>query len=533
MAGGKETPRQKLINLMYLVLLAMLALQVSSAIIQKFEFMNESLESNIDETNGRNQQLLSGISAAVDKAKNNPEDVAVLKKAEKVRKETQQMLTYLNDLKEKLIKETGGRDENGHLVGAKEEEAVAQMMLGTGGSKSGEGYSLKAQLNDYSSMVNRVLKEINANKSYAALALDGKDDPLFQKDPDQKRKDFAELSFESTPLVAALAVISEKQNRILSMESATLGKLAELVGAKVIPVDRLRPVVKSSSKYVVAGTEYEANMFMAAYNSNYKPNMSFEENTIDVNKEGIGEIKFRASGGNYDATGKVKKIWRGTITYPKSDGTDSTYVIEEEYYVVKPAIQVINDAVQTLYKDCGNKLNITVPALGADYNPQISASGARLIRSNQPGKVTVVPNQPRVNINVKNNGVNIGDLKYRVELVPQPSFEVNVDTKRGASKNELRGLRIDVIPNESFAKSNPDDAKYRIFKIEAILIRNGIPKLGPLTYNPNTSTLRDFAREAEPGDRVYLEVKEVKRKTFDGRTVDVPIRTTSFNIPIR
>ena len=69
MAGGKETPRQKLINLMYLVLLAMLALQVSSAIIQKFEFMNESLESNIDETNGRNQQLLSGISAAVDKAK--------------------------------------------------------------------------------------------------------------------------------------------------------------------------------------------------------------------------------------------------------------------------------------------------------------------------------------------------------------------------------------------------------------------------------------------------------------------------------
>ena len=152
MAGGKETQRQKMIGLMYLVLLALLALQVSSAIIQKFQFLNQSLENANKNTIERNENTLVGIKTSVEKRGSGQNDIAVLTKAEQVRKETASIMSYLEGLKEQMIKDTGGEEaETGNYVGAKEETKIEIMMVG--GKKNGYAYAMKEKLNGYTDFV--------------------------------------------------------------------------------------------------------------------------------------------------------------------------------------------------------------------------------------------------------------------------------------------------------------------------------------------------------------------------------------------
>src|SRR3954467_7937907 len=99
MAGGKETPRQKMIGMMYLVLTALLALQVSSAIIEKFIFLNESLEYTVEEADKRNGSTVDRIKKAVAER---PQDAAVLESAEQVRNATAKMIAEIDGLKEDL-----------------------------------------------------------------------------------------------------------------------------------------------------------------------------------------------------------------------------------------------------------------------------------------------------------------------------------------------------------------------------------------------------------------------------------------------
>ncbi|MFP4090602.1 MAG: gliding motility protein GldM, partial [Cyclobacteriaceae bacterium] len=113
MAGGKETPRQKMIGMMYLVLTALLALQVSNTVLEKFIFIDESLEQSADGAKIQNASVVDRISAAVEDAGNRKEDVAVLEKAREVRAQTNKVLNTIDSLKSQFIVMTGGVEEDG------------------------------------------------------------------------------------------------------------------------------------------------------------------------------------------------------------------------------------------------------------------------------------------------------------------------------------------------------------------------------------------------------------------------------------
>lgn len=538
MAGGKETPRQKMISLMYLVLLAMLALQVSSVIIEKFQQLNTSLEASIGAAHIRNSEIMEQIKQAVEKNKNAKQDVAKMDAALAIRKKSKALLDQLSVIKEELVSKTGGLDDNGNYRGAKEEEPVSNYMLGIGESKSGQGYKLQRALKEYEVSLERLAKEQGLKLPKVSLAMDGKEDPIFKNNPEQRNKDFAHLNFEGTPLVAALAVLSEKANTITSLESEVLTKLANQVGTNIIPVDRVRPVVKTTSKMVVAGTEYEADFFMAAYSSNFKPKMTYNGEELDANNEGVGQVRFKASGGAYNADGIMKKIWKGSITYPKADGTDSIYTIEQEYFVVKPAIQVQSASVQALYKDCGNKLTFNVPALGADYDPKFTATGARIKTTNKRGEIIIIPSSPNVTIKVNNKGTYIGNTSFKVKLIPKPTLRLTcknkeVDPVKGVSNGDLRSVKIEAIADRDMKRLNPDDTHYKVKKWKAILVRNGRIKGNPVIINGQRGVLTTFSSDARSGDRIIIDEVKVKRRNFEGNILPVDIGNPVFIIPIK
>ncbi len=532
MAGAKETPRQKMIGMMYLVLTALLALQVSSSVMYKFKFLEDQMDYVVNETHERNVNTEVNIKAKVEERGNKDNEVEIMKKAELVRNHTKELLDYVNGLQEELVTESGGRDEHGFYLGAKNEDVVQVMFIGP--TKNGKGYELRDKLNKY---VEEVEALAHNPKDYPPFALDGKDDPLFKNIPEQREKDFAQLTFENTPMVAAAAVLSEMQSRIVQIESEILSELAAEVGAADFKFDVTQAMVRPQSKIVAAGADYEAEMFIAAFSSAIKPQMKFAGKDIPV-ENGIGSIKFKATPGTYDKEGLAKKTWKGEITLPKPTGGDTTFVVEEEYFVARPVIQIQSASVQALYRNCGNELDVQVPALGTSYNPSFKATGGQTISGSKKGIVMVVPKSRKVKLSVYSNGDHIGDQEFKVRGVPLPTLVAiankrPVNIKDGVSVPGPRKIDVQAQPDKDFAAFLPKDARYKAVEIDVTLAR-GKRAIKRQTFKSNNLSLTSFAAQAKPGDRYVIEVKQVVRRNFQNRNepVDIPVTSRIITIPL-
>ncbi|MCC5919273.1 MAG: gliding motility protein GldM [Cyclobacteriaceae bacterium] len=525
MAGGKETPRQKLINLMYLVLLAMLALQVGATVLEKFITLNQSLERAVADADNKNTQTLQRIEKAVEDAGNRKEDVAVLNKAKEVRKLTADALGFVDQLKEELIERTGGKKESGMPIGLKDEGNTATLML-----NDGRGDELKKVLNQFAEDLSKL-----TGKEYPKIALDGDEHPLFENDSENRRKSFAKLNFESTPMGAALATLTQFQTEVATKESDALETIARQVGAADLKFDQILARVTPESKYVAAGTKYQADLFIAASSSSVNPTMMVDGREIPVDG-GIGKIEFTATAGNYDSEGNAKKSFKAEITINQA-GKDTTFTNDVEYFVVRPVIQVQSQSVSALYLNCGNELNIQVPALGNAYQPSFNAQGGSAMAGSKRGEVTIVPNTSKVTVSVSSGGNLIGTETFNVRRVPKPDVKIfnngkPFDERRGTSTSGLGALEIRAIPDESFAQFLPKDARYRVSDAVATLVRGSNPVTSTPVRN-GRANLADFRGQARAGDRIVIEVKNVQRANFQNQTENVNLGgPVFFNIPL-
>ena len=275
MAGTKESPRQRMVGMMYLVLTALLALQVSSTIIEKFIALNDNMEQTVTLNTGYNADKLQKIKESIKKRGNLEREVKLITKTEKLHLETALLLDYMNSLKRTLIQDAGGRDEEGNLKGANEETVVEVYMLGSDLQK-GKAYELKSRLSDYIQSVNKQF-----GKSYANLAQDGRENNLYKNSTEHKNKDFAQLNFGQTPLAAALAVLSEIETKIVAIENDILVQVANDVVGDDYNSGAPFPVVRAS-KFVPAGTPYQAEVFLSTKLRGINPNMNAEGVAIPV-----------------------------------------------------------------------------------------------------------------------------------------------------------------------------------------------------------------------------------------------------------
>ena len=528
MAGGKETPRQKMIGMMYLVLTALLALQVTSAILEKFVLLNNSLELSTGAASKVNEQTVNNIRGTVEKAGNRPADVAVIRQAEEVRKMTADAISTIDKLKDQLVTAGGGRDESGNIKNLSEEEKVAQLMIGT--SRNGEAFKLKEQLNQY--IAN--LGKYSPNK-FSPLAMDGKDDPISSRSPEQRGKDFAELNFAQTPVPAALAVLSQKQTDIRRIEGEVLDYLATKVGAQDVKFDKIYAMLSMDSKVVVAGTKFKAEMFLAASSSGLQPRMSLSGGSVRM-ADGKGIIEFTAQGGAYNSEGLARRVLTGNISYNTPAGT-KTAPLTAEYFVAKPSYQIETGTLPPLYLGCANKLNIVSPSLGALWNPSITGNGADVLSGGGKGKVTVVPNSANVSINVSNGGNLLGTERFRVSRVPKPTIEIyaggsKADLARGMPVGSVRSIRVQAVADESFKNFSPDDANFRVSGISVSLARGTRRVAAPMTLPAGGGSLGAMAGDAQPGDRYIVVVETVQRRNFRGDISDVNMGNSTYTIPL-
>ncbi|MEQ8715587.1 MAG: gliding motility protein GldM [Cyclobacteriaceae bacterium] len=514
MAGGKETPRQKMIGMMYLVLTALLALQVSNSVLEKFIFINKSFEATNDEKVVENKGKIESIQTTVSESGNREADLQVVDKAKRIREETAAVLEELEGYKNQLIEMTGGPDENGSYVGQKDIDAPSALMV-----NAGEGDKLRDRLNGYADFV----REITGDESIGKIAKDANEIDVFKSDPNQAAKGFAELNFgSSTPMVGALASLSQMQNDVISVETKALEDLARQVGAEDMKFDVIVPMVLPESKVVAPGTKYEAALFLAASSSAVTPTMTIDGEEIEV-VDGRGQVSFTATPGAYNSEGIATKSFISAISVSLPGGRDTTFLDTMEYFVVKPVIQIQSQSIGALYLNCGNELDVQVPQLGTSYNPTFGVTGGVSVAGSQRGQVTIIPKSAKVTLSVSSNGNLIGTQDFKVQRIPGPEIKAklrnrDIDGKTGMPAN-TPGIQLVAEPDESFAQFLPKDARFQVAQAEVTLVRGGRGGPSQRINGPNVD-LRQISSQARSGDNLVIEIKSVRRANFRDEVED-------------
>ena len=456
-----------------------------------------------------------------------------LTKAEEVSKRTDEVINYLASMRDKVLEVTGGLTEEGKYADAGGYDKQMAYTLGPGDSKNGAAYELEDQLNSYITYLNTV----DSSLSLSPIALSGEEMEMYAKDPDQKNKDFAEITFGNTPTVAVMTILTELKSEVVQAEAKALEALAAQVGADQLKFDKIIAVVKPQSNVVAAGTKYEAEMFIAASSTAAKPRMTFNGKPVTV-EDGRGKVSFTASGGDYDAQGNLKKRWNGAITITGPFG-DTTFTVDEEYIVAKPVIQIQSASVQALYYNAGNELNVQVPALGNVYNPSFSVDGGKVITSGKKGLITIVPKSKEVTMTLRNDGTVIGKETFKVRPIPKPELVLiaggkKLNLKQGVDASQMpRSLSLKAVADKDFAAMLPKEARYRTAAWEVTLARGKRPIGSTKKVSGDDVNITDFAREAKPGDRLVIEVKAVQRRNFQNDTENVPgMAGEIFTVPI-
>ncbi|MGE0636290.1 MAG: gliding motility protein GldM [Bacteroidia bacterium] len=430
MAGGKETPRQKMIAMMYLVLTAILALNVSKEVIEAFVTVNTSLEAtagNFDEKNGM-------LYADFDQAKSvDPKKVtAYWEKANRAKELSSELNEYIRKLKVELIAATEGisiaEADTIHLDYVKKQDDFdrpTNILVGnTEDGSNGKARELKIKLNEYREAMLALVPE-----------KERKNLNLGFETPDRTKKDGTKTwetnQFYNSPLVASVAILSKFQSDVKNAEFDVVNTLYKSFTKEDFPFDTIAAKVLTESNYVMLGDEYKANVFVAAFSTTKNPEIVLgklnNDGTALVSESGsvpavngMGEYVVRASKeGIFNYEGMVK------MTSPS--GQQKLYPFKSEYIVARPSMVVSPTAMNVFYMGVDNPVSISVPGVAAE-NVVATVTGGNQLVKNGNGTYTMKiqknsPMEVDVNVSAKmSNGEtkSMGKMNFRVKRLPKP-----------------------------------------------------------------------------------------------------------------
>ncbi|PKQ70040.1 type IX secretion system motor protein PorM/GldM [Raineya orbicola] len=501
MAGPKESPRQQMINLMYLVLTALLALQVSSSIIDKFLYIKRSLDHSADDTEADIVDYIKGFKSDAEKEKMTETEEYKKKLAaiEQVRSMTKAKLDMLAKIESDIIdKAGGGRDENGKIKNAGGGETqLEELMLGAANSKSGEGYKLQREMNLYAQELGKIVgafkKDIKPELAFPALCLDNKDRKDLVKlkgNEEEINKDYAQASFQATPVAAALAVLAHLRTEVKRYEDNAI----KIIGAKVIPPtpDVFSAQLALESAVVAQGQKIRGKMFIVASSSKSDMQPKFEVTGLKEVKNGVAEIEFTPSG-NGVIKGKVTAILNGKETVLETEPI--------EYKVAKPNITVDNpQARPVVYEECFHKFNVSCAEIGASFQPSYAATNAQLI-DRASNSVSFIPAKGAKTVDLTITGNGLKEIKqFNVRRVPSPDVFVIIGGGKFAPEKGVKPKQIfnvTIEPNDEFASILPNEAKYEV-QINRVTLIKGT--------NAKSGSINELAPLSEPGARYEVSV---------------------------
>lgn len=402
--------------MMYLVLTALLALNVSSEILNAFKTVNRSIDNANAVLTTNNDVIYKSFADKLADAKTAEKAKEWKPKADKAQQLTKTAFDYIAELKTELIKESGGlmANKNGGdsvLKNDADLESATRIF-----DKQGKGEELKNKLiklkADLLAIDPEIAKEF-ANK----LPIDVSVPP---SQAGNAKLNFTTANFHMTPAIAALTILSKFQNDIKNSENQIVSYCHNKIGEVAVRFDKFGFVGGLSSSYLMPGEKLKVYAGLGATSSGAAPTILINGRPIAPSADGIAETEFPVGG-----SGKVAVV----IKYKNQDGVEQTINKSLDYTVGQPSgVAVSADKMNVLYIGVDNPLTITA-GVGAE-KVNATFSGGTIERVSGPKWVAKPKNPGEQNINVIVDGKST-PVRYRVKYLPDPAAFVGA--KRGGS----------------------------------------------------------------------------------------------------
>lgn len=547
MAGGKLSPRQKMINMMYLVLTALLALNVSAEILEAFASLRASLNASAESFSEKNLETKKGIIGKIQEevSQNNKKNEKYLALMDQIEAKTNEVVNYIDGLVKEL--EVAGDMEPTTKEIQKKDETERNYRIWMGSSDqansgrgAGKAKELREKLNGYVDWANNFIVTNDSNPkvkeefNWKHIALDPEQDERVPKDSDNKSKKWEYFTFHGKPVIADLAMMEKFKLDVQEVHSELLTYVKTKLGAVTFKIDSLIAVDAPVSRVVAAGMKFETKLFVAMSSKEIKPEFNGAGITVDPGGNSA-TMTMTAPGGFAKGQTEKEAGYHAIIKVPRTDGTMQELKVEGKYTIRKPEVVITSASVQNLYANCGNTINVDVPALGEFYNPKFAATSATVLPStSDKKKVTIVPTGKTCVLSVSSltNGQNIkiDDITYKVIKPPRPSIDLLVSGKEynGAAPIPSKSsCKVVVRPDNDFKSALPKDARYMITSIDLLSQRSlGAPsKVASFSGNGKDAVagipveLGNSLKGDAPGTKIYFKIDNVYRINFQNQKV--------------
>lgn len=430
MAGGKLTPRQKMINLMYLVFISMLALNMSKEVLSAFGLMNEKLEASNADATERNNAFMSGLA---EKAKENASQYAALKaNADKVKVLADDLNNYLEALKQDMLKTV--KDPKDYEVMDKGDYLDSKFF--TGDKVSKEGQEFLSKIASFRDGVATIVPGV-------ANSVKAKFDTNPVTNRDGIKIDWLDYHYRGFPMVASVTKLTQLQADVKTTESEVLGQLLQGNLASQVSMTNYKAIVVTDKSAFFQGESVTGRVVLGRYDENTVPtSVNISGGTVEI-KDGAANFKLNAGNvGEHDIKGKFVFM---------EGGKEVPIDIDGKYVVVpKPNSATISaDKMNSVYRGVSNPMTISFAGI-SDNNVNASAPG--LSKGSKAGQynwnVTGVSGTSAV-VTVTGklpDGTSVSDKKtFIVRDIPRPAASLRglIGSGKG-NKNDLASSTIKV-----------------------------------------------------------------------------------------
>ncbi|MGV3765484.1 MAG: gliding motility protein GldM [Chitinophagaceae bacterium] len=354
MALPKE-PRQKMINMMYLVLTALLALNVSAEVIIAFRTVNASIGEANRIITDKNNMTYGSFEAKLKDSETRERAERWKPFADNAKKESEALYSYIEDLKQNLKKESGLEVHDG-VESFKEDnlDAPTRVMV-----EGGKGKELLSKLEAYKKNMLALVQDKTKQAEFAkSLPLDL--NPPKSETGSSANKDWSSAYFRMTPSIAAITILSKFQNDVKSSEAQLVDYFHSQIGQVQVVYDAFQAFAGTNSTYLMPGQELEITAGVGAFSSKSKPSITINGAAQPLNADGAAVWKSRVDGvGSHKVPVK--------ITYTKPDGTQATIDKVIEYTVGSPSgASIFLEKMNVLYQGVENPLTISGGSVGSE-----------------------------------------------------------------------------------------------------------------------------------------------------------------------
>ena len=527
MAHGKETPRQKMIGMMYLVLTALLALNVSKEAVEAFKLVDEGLTRTTANFSLKNNMTYQEFdrAAAENEAKAGPWRDA----AYEVRDRSNEISEYIQTLKIMIITKSEGKDSEAldgneviteNIKKFDDMNVPSEIMIGSG--DDGLAFEMKDMINRYRDFLTDKVGTRNP------AVIESLENSLVTEDPTVygEKVKWEHHNFQFLPLVAVITMLSKFQNDVKNAEAETLNYLYSQIDAGAFKFNRLLPTIIPTTNYVLRGNDYQAEVFIAATDTTQKPEVLI--GNYDSTVTSSGSIQYRMVGdfeslpidergrGIYTkkAASLGPKKWGGLIQLVSPlDGSKISFPFKSSYTVAQPNVVVSATAMNILYTGLMNPLDISVPGVPAERIRATSSNG-----SLKKGKVTygnrtfrgtwvATPTSSRKNaiISVREQtadgrGQNHGKIEFRVKDPPPPIAKVARKIGGNITKSTLLAQIGVVAEVEDF----DFDVKYTVTSFDVGVYVRGYLSEKPSSSYRITKEQKDLIQQLRRGNTVQF-----------------------------